>query len=692
MKRYSKRGIDWIFIFLMIVAALFRFWALDSIPPGLSHDEANNVHDAVSVLNGARTFYFPVAQGKEPLYIYSVAGFMALLGKTPWVMRFTSAIWGMVLILATYAWAKRAFDRPVALVAAAGLGICFWPVSTARLGLRAIALPVLFTAFTFLFWRISNWFNRQKGASSAANGGNNKTAAGYYTTLLCGIVLGLCLYTYLAARLIFLIILPFYGFLFLFRRPVWQEKSRHYLLVLLTALVVMAPMVFYLRAHPSAEIRIDQLSRPLRLFLEGDPSILLERVKEAVGIFSFKGDTFIPYNIPGKPLLEPLLGLFFYAGLVIALWEWKKPAYFYSLLWFLVGMIPAMVTGAEAGNLRLMLIQPVIFVFPAIAWARVYRWIAGLVGKWKIALRPVNWFSLGTAAIVIYSSTVTYRDYFNIWAEDPDVWVHYHVDLVEITRTIQQYPGQSIGISAFYPGEYHDPRVVEAYLGQNEERLRWFDGRTSLVVPSGDESLLFLPVKLPLSPIIEGSVQSTMTKIGQIALREDDFDPGFSIYRIDSPPDFGTGGNTQEIKLGDQLLFIGAEPSPVSPHAGQTLELLSRWKIVGRLPDDLDGKFFVHLLDQNGRIVAQDDRLDVPSWDWHPGDCFYQVFRLVLPEDIPEGKYRLVLGGYTVADRVDTVLAGREPDPAMPRLPVIIDGKPAGDSIELAPISILNGG
>ena len=142
-----------IFLPLILLAAVFfRLWKPDSVPPGLTHDEANNVHDAAAVLDGVRPFYFPVAQGKEPLYPYSVAGLMVLLGRSPWVMRLTSVIWGLLLLAISYAWARRAFDPAVALCTAAGLAVSFWPVSTARMGLRAITLPVLFAASAHLFW------------------------------------------------------------------------------------------------------------------------------------------------------------------------------------------------------------------------------------------------------------------------------------------------------------------------------------------------------------------------------------------------------------------------------------------------------------------------------------------------------------------------------------------------------------
>jgi hypothetical protein len=122
---------------------------------------------------------------------------------------------------------------------------------------------------------------------------------------------------------------------------------------------------------------------------------------------------------------------------------------------------------------------------------------------------------------------------------------------------------------------------------------------------------------------------------------------------------------------------------------GETAELVTRWQVIGQLPADRDAVIFAQVLDSQGRVVAQEDRLDVPSWSWHMGDEFAQLLRLSIPSELQAGSYRLIAGVYTVPDRVDAVLAGHDPDPAMPRLPVLIGGSPAGDVIELPSVEVV---
>ncbi len=59
---------------------------------------------------------------------------------------------------------------------------------------------------------------------------------------------------------------------------------------------------------------------------------------------------------------------------------------------------------------------------------------------------------------------------------------------------------------------------------------------------------------------------------------------------------------------------------------------------------------FVHLLDQDGRIVAQDDQVPQqgrrPTNTWLSGEVVEDNYELRLPADLAPGRYRLVVGLY----------------------------------------------
>ncbi len=645
-------------ILTLLVALLLRLCCLDAIPPGLTHDEANYLPDAVAILDGARPLYFPVPQGKEALYLYSVAAAMTLVGRTPFALRLTSAFWGVLLIPLTYAWTRRRFGRAAALWTAAGLAVSFWGVSTSRMGLRSVTLPPLLTA-AFLAARL-----------------DGRRPPSLVRAVLGGLLLGLTFYTYLAARLMPAIPILFGLYLLLLHRSRLRERWPALLLMLLTAALVAAPLFLYLHAHPAAEIRVGQLDSPLRLLLHGDPRPFLANVWRTLGVLSFHGDDFIPYNIPGRPLLDPLMSLLFYVGLALALLRWREMPAAFALIWLVVGFAPALATGVEAANLRAIAAQPVLFLFPALTLTRLGR------ADRRLAIWP------GLAALALML-VLTGRDYFVRWANDRDVRVHYHVNLLAIADHLRRQDDPiPVVISTFYPGEYRDPRLAAALWPDGGPSARWCDGRDALIIPPSPAVRLVLPQAIPLDGELWALVAPAVEPRDHVTLRPDDFNPSFTVYRWRTEDTLAAlaarvAPPTSTITLGDHLAFLGFAVSDEGLTPGSVLTVLTAWRVLSPLPADRDGVLFSQLLNSQPQVVAQADRLGAPSWDWQPGDTVVQLHRLPLPADLPPGRYTLIAGAYTTPDRVDAVLAGREPDPAMPRLPVSQDGLPLGDHLTL---------
>ncbi len=659
-------------VLILVIAALFRLWRLDSVPPGLTHDEANNVHDSGAILDGVRPLYFPVAQGKEPLYPYSVATVMALLGRGPWVMRLCSAIWSLLLIGLAYFWVRRAFHPMVGLYTAAGLAVGFWPVSTGRLGLRAITLPVMVTAFSYLLWRAMDRAAARDGDPPA----DRRTWLAYALT---GVALGACFYTYLASRVMPAVVVLFGAYLLFSHRSQWRRVWRGFALVLLVAAVVAAPLFFYLNAHPSAEIRLGQLDRPLRELLAGKPGLLLGRAAETAAMFSFRGDTFIPYNLPGKPIFDPVMSALFYLGLACALWRWRRPANFFALLWLLVGMFPALATGVEAASLRGIAALPAVYLFPALGASAAGE----ALGRLRVPEQLARQACVGGMVLaVIVAGVGSWQDYHVRWAEDRDVRVHYHVDLLAASDVVRSSASDAVAVAALYPGQYHDPRVVEAELGGADPRVRWFDPRGGLALPDAGTVTLVVPEGLTIPPELWSFVESDLDRSERVDLGPDELVSYLEIYHLSQPG--ANPGWADLARFGDQLALQGYQLYPHRPAPGQTTLLMTTWQVNGLLPADLDAVMFAQLLGPDGGVVAQDDRLDVPSWGWQVSDRLIQLFRLAIPADLAPGEHRLIVGVYTAPDRVDAVLAGREPDSGTPRLPVSVEGQAVGDSFEIA--------
>ncbi len=109
----------------------------------------------------------------------------------------------------------------------------------------------------------------------------------------------------------------------------------------------------------------------------------------------------------------------------------------------------------------------------------------------------------------------------------------------------------------------------------------------------------------------------------------------------------------------------------INPHltGDQSLLLFLYWRALGPLADDYT--VFVHLMDQNGAVVAGYDkeprRGNAPTTTWLPEDRIVDAVRLPLPAGIPAGRYQLEVGLYNaatgqrvgVANEAGTVLTDR---------------------------------
>ena len=227
--------------------------------------------------------------------------------------------------------------------------------------------------------------------------------------------------------------------------------------------------------------------------------------------------------------------------------------------------------------------------------------------------------------------------------------------------------------------------------------MLWFDGREALALPDKDEAILVVPAVNPIDDTLWSYVEGFASRVERVELRPDDFNPYFDRYR------WSVEGSAEALKtamepaeepgtvpadVGGHLSFLGYRLEETDWTSGSTYVLHTFWRVERPLPQERHGILFVQLLDGQNQVVAQSDRLDVPSWGWQEGERFVQVHRLDIPDDASAGAYTLIAGAYTVPDRVDAVLAGKAPDPAMPRLSVTDDEGRVTDHIVLRTIEV----
>ena len=649
----NTRGEIFVLAAILLVAAWFRFYQLSELPPGLTHDEANNAHDAANVLAGVRPIYFSTGYGHEPLYTYLVALVSVPTGVTDVTLRLTTALCGMGVIVGSYLLARRAFDSGVALAAAAGLAISFWPVFSHRQGVRPVTLPLLFVPAVFFLWRGLSEEGRLRD------------------WVLAGLLAGGTFYTYMASRVTLFAFVAFVAYLAIFCRATWQRVWRGSLLMLLVAAAIAAPLAVYLVTHPAQEARVGQLAEPLTQVRQGNLGPLIRNLTEALKVFSFAGDTHWRYNLPGRPVFDPLTSIFFYLGLGLALWRWRQPAYAFLLFWLFTGLFPALVTGAMNSVMRMMGAQPAVYLTLALGVVEAARW---LWARGHLARCVVL---VGITFLVGINAWLTCRDYFVAWAAEPNVREVYRSNLREVARYLDEQPdGGPVAISTEYPLAYHDPYVLEAILCRQDVTLRWFDGRGALVIPAGGvEASYVFPAAANLHPALYQVFFEGIEPVAVRQLRPDDINKTFTIQRLslserlavrleaaqDNPvlwssevefkpgdPDRLRHPLAWPVDLGHKVAFLGYELDRSQMAPGETLLLLTYWRVL--VPPEAPATIFCHLLDAHSQVKGGQDRLDAPVAYWQPDDVVVQVHAVTLDADAATGPYQLEIGFYSMDD------------------------------------------
>ncbi|MGD2177577.1 MAG: glycosyltransferase family 39 protein, partial [Anaerolineae bacterium] len=541
--RSQIRGWEVVALIAVLVAAIaFRAWHLNRVPPGLTHDEASNGHDAAAILRGVRPIYFTVGYGHEPLYPYSVALLMALLGTTDLTLRLTTVVWGSALILLSYLLARRLLGALPALITAAWMAVSFWCVMTSRVGLRAVASATTFTASTYAFWR-ANPLPSAAGRGQRAELGSRLIGGSWPWWFVSGVFLGASIYTYMASRAmpaVYVLFLAYLGALHVFGRQQesetrsvlseremawgtnlrseWRRQLIGVVVLLVIASILVVPLIHYLSTYPEAEQRLEQLSGPIKDALRGRFGDLWRRVSRSLPMFTVRGDPLWLYNIPGRPLLDVAGGAFFYAGLLVCLWRWRDPRYVFLLLWLVVGVAPALVTGPDATALRSIAAQPTIFVIAGLGLTTVARFLYRRCGRGgRVAT------ATAVTALLLVTGVRTVHAYFGVWAQHRNVRVAYHHALVEQAHYLDaQTEGGTVALSSIYPGRFHDPYAMEVTLHRDDLSLRWFDGRYSLVFPAGGESRVVIPTIAPLDAALLPLFMPQASLVHTERLRPDD--------------------------------------------------------------------------------------------------------------------------------------------------------------------------
>jgi 4-amino-4-deoxy-L-arabinose transferase-like glycosyltransferase len=294
---------------ITLLAAFFRLYRIDTIPPGDRYDPAYYGVDALQILDGQQAVFFPTNFGREALFSYLVALYLALFGVSTQAMYVVSAVVGVLTVLAVYLLAEELFVEEKGLLhqfggllAALVIALAYWHLNWSRFGVRAILVPLISALTFFLLWRGLRTGSRWSLAAS-------------------GFFLGLGAYTYQAARLFPVLVLFAFVYVIAARHKANRSDIVNLGIVSLVALLVFAPLGAYFATHPGSFLqRVEQASViSADQGLTGSLRAIGKGVADTLLNFSIRGDLEPTTNLPGRPSLNGVLSALFFLGVCISL-------------------------------------------------------------------------------------------------------------------------------------------------------------------------------------------------------------------------------------------------------------------------------------------------------------------------------------------------------------------------------------
>jgi hypothetical protein len=588
------------------------------------------------------------------------------------------------------------FDIPPALpwLAALALATMRWHVHFSRVGIEPVLVPLLLVLILWALFR-----------ALRTNGPAAWIALGVFT--------GLGPYAYPAGRLLPVVVVGLAVWALLRRQGDKETRKQGgrglrpvacgLLLAGIVALVVVAPLAWNWLQHP------DQLllrSGQIATGAGGAPTGskvtafgVTDNLLAALGMFSLRGDGDLRNNVPGLPVLDPLMSVPFYLGLLLTLWRWKRPAGGGLLLAGLIMLVPTVLSEYAPHFRRALGAAPVVALLCGTGLAAIWDWsrrppmgrlqmlrpgsaqvadcrcfdraqhklqIAPFATRYSLLV--TRYLVRAIAAVVLLGSAVLSANaYFGRWSRDAGLYYAYDQGLWEIGQYVLGLPADEL--------VYVTPRPASdmtlAFAWREGRSVRHFDGRSAFVAPvyaPGPATYIVIEhedfrggrLLWELYPQAT-EVKTFLDRGGRVYARAYQIPPGLAAGTGNTPipntqvptlgrqPEFAVTGGWPGIEL------IGYDLDKPAYRSGEIVYLQLWWHATAPAP--ADWTVFTHLLGParaDGSVVwaGQDARPgqgSAPTTTWAPGDLILDEYQLQLPADAPPGEYQIEIGLYDPA-------------------------------------------
>ena len=187
-----------------------------------------------------------------------------------------------------------------------------------------------------------------------------------------------------------------------------QAKITSLMYFLVPFFILILPLIIYLNIHKDTRFYQQFYPDNHEMTLEEKGQFFMRNLSSTAGIFHVNGDVNGRHNYPNKAALNPVLGVLFLAGLLIAIKKIKEQNNQLFLLWFFLSLAPTLVTypWENPNMLRTFTVIPSVVYFVGLAIKK----LSDISILQKPVLRKV--FLIMIFMLVSVSSLYELRTYF----------------------------------------------------------------------------------------------------------------------------------------------------------------------------------------------------------------------------------------------------------------------------------------
>jgi len=453
---------------VLMLATFARLWQLDQFPFGTWYDEAFNGRAAAQILQDSN--YRPVFVEGDTLpaqFVYVLALSFRLFGVSTIAMRIVTAAFGIITILFAYLLFRRWFGERIGLVAAALFAVLRYDLTFSRIALHGVTTP----AFELIVLYFLDRALQRKRSSDFA---------------WMGLALGFGLAFYAPFRLFPFALILFAGGLvagavierrktedggqlpYTFRLLISNIRPSHVAIFVVGVVIAIAPVAqFALRNREDFFARTSTVS----IFEKRDEPDLLRALwgntLKHLEMFNVEGDRNGRHNLPGAPMLDPVMGMLFILGLAYALWRWRDPPNFLMLLVFIIMLQGGILSlDFEAPqSLRAIGVMPALVYFISLPLAAIAQAIDHVLHQQaesnELGVEPgaartplASAAKLGNVGLIAVLALITYLNFeifFDKQKNDPAAWAAYSTAETIVANEMNRLAGtHDIILSALY--------------------------------------------------------------------------------------------------------------------------------------------------------------------------------------------------------------------------------------------------